>query len=113
MHNGSPADAKSVINELELLMSEIAINNTLAGATVLDKENVTLTCDSAMHAIMCPESADGNGNANDDFMRLHNVDHPIDCELKITDKAIGSGGDLPLMATTISSTFNGLDYKAF
>ena len=112
MHNGSPADAKSVIMELELLMSEIAIDDTPAGATVLDEENVTLTCNSAIPAIMCHDSADGNGNANDDFMRLHNVDHPIDCEQKIADKTIGSGGDLPLMATIIPSTFDGLDYKA-
>ncbi len=78
------SELKSVMKELELLMSEIYDDDIPAEVTVVEVANIT--------AMLRHVSVDANGNANDDLTRQCSVDQPFYCDKKSADQAIVSGG---------------------
>ena len=62
-------------------------------------------------AMLRHESVDANGNANDDLTCQFSVDQPFYCDKKSADQAIVSGGVPQLMATTIFSIFDGVNFE--
>jgi hypothetical protein len=57
------------------------------------------------------ESVGANDNANDDLTCQFSVDQPFYCDKKSADQAIVSGGVQQFMTTTISSVFDGVNFK--
>jgi len=85
------ADVKSVMKELELLMSEIYDHDVPAEATVVETLEV-----ANITAMLRYESVDANGNANDDLSRQFSVDQPFYCDQNQLTKLLSQEGSSSL-----------------